>query len=617
VRIKSGHTILKDGSGISGIFLRAKTLCIKEGGILKRKLDDHYYSRAEEWLAIVVGDYIENKGTIENASRLFLQVGSQDTGNAFHNEGSITASSIDIKSSDFTNTQGGIIRASDGYTLTDTQPGHAGSGGSVSIRANNHLYHDSYRGIYAGNGGDCNYAADQTAGDGGNITLKSPRIELQGPVVAGKSGKNCDIGGRDGWVKIDPNVMKLSGANTKIEGGDIIIYGGKDWILDLSGLNQTAISATGDITLAVGEGGLIDLRNNNHLVIETEGQVNIFSDTIALDEHVTLSDLIQARDIVVGPHKIIYDVSLSGIGYLVGQPETTVTTTLSLANDGPETDTYRLEVTDSADWLLNPLPPFIEIKGLGIVELAIEVTLPATLGATDIITVTATSQTDPTVTATQEVQVMVTEDNIDDLLNIAPADEAVDIEPSRSDAEHTTHDLQRMTAATLEQCPTTGFIDWMCSNHNQTITDALLGPNANLAGGSLAGLINNEGLISQVTIEPETLVIGGKLTGYIDNQGTLMNFEFVGAELRGGTLAGSVLNTSPIGGTLIDVHLAADTYVIGGSLQGHIVGTAEAPALLEQLAVKAGSRLAHVIIGKQVKLPADILFEEGVQLNQP
>ncbi|MDY6991685.1 MAG: hypothetical protein SVR94_03640, partial [Pseudomonadota bacterium] len=49
--------------------------------------------------------------------------------------------------------------------------------------------------------------------------------------------------------------------------------------------------------------------------------------------------------------------------------------------------------------------------------------------------------------------------------------------------------------------------------------------------------------------------------------------------------------------------------IYGGKLQGRISGEAQGPALLEHLEVKKGSRLQHVIIGQQVKLPADVIKE--------
>ncbi|NJO15752.1 MAG: hypothetical protein HC877_08395 [Thioploca sp.] len=141
--------------------------------------------------------------------------------------------------------------------------------------------------------------------------------------------------------------------------------------------------------------------------------------------------------------------------------------------------------------------------------------------------------------------------------------------------------------------------------------------NAKVSGGQLAGTIDNQGFISQVTIQPDTILKGGKLSGYIVNQGTLMDLEFVGAQVVGGTLAGQIINNSLIGGVFKDVHLAADAQLNGGYLQGKIQGDPAAPALLEDVAIQAESHLAFVKIGKNVTWSADVIFEDNVQFIEP
>jgi hypothetical protein len=59
------------------------------------------------------------------------------------------------------------------------------------------------------------------------------------------------------------------------------------------------------------------------------------------------------------------------------------------------------------------------------------------------------------------------------------------------------------------------------------------------------------------------------------------------------------------------VHLAAGTRIKGGYLQGRITG--EASVLLEALAVKAGSSLANVTLGKGVRLAEEVVIGENVQ----
>jgi len=123
----------------------------------------------------------------------------------------------------------------------------------------------------------------------------------------------------------------------------------------------------------------------------------------------------------------------------------------------------------------------------------------------------------------------------------------------------------------------------------------------------LAGTIKNQGFISQVTVQPDAVISGGKLSGYIKNEGTLVDFEFVGAKVTGGTLKGTIRNNSQVGGTFKDVQLAANTQIIGGSVEGEIIGDCEAPARLEKVSVKRDTVLSCVIIGN------DVTFGEGVQ----
>jgi hypothetical protein len=56
-----------------------------------------------------------------------------------------------------------------------------------------------------------------------------------------------------------------------------------------------AISATGNLILAVGEGGSVDLRDNQSQVFQVAGEVTIASDDISLDEESSLDDLIRRK----------------------------------------------------------------------------------------------------------------------------------------------------------------------------------------------------------------------------------------------------------------------------------------------------------------------------------
>ncbi|RKZ73168.1 MAG: hypothetical protein DRR19_31255, partial [Candidatus Parabeggiatoa sp. nov. 1] len=433
VQIKSGHTI----TGVP--FAKVKTLCIEPGGTLA-SLDNQGTA-----LEIQATDYIQNKGTLLGkdgtsetdacanqesvgtgecaypGASVILKVGtriienhekagdlwweSYASGGPIYNAGEIKAGNggdgsqyaapggdAIVLGRDTTNTR--RIQAGNGGNLTSTNSGEAGKGGLTQLWGKlggpGHLYNQNGAQAIAGKGGDCNpnATAPQNGGRGGNLWLISlPNVHLSGGQhEAGTGGTDCVGGtdGEDGWVRIEPNVIDLSGAGTTIKGGDIAIYGGNDWTLDLSNISGTVIAATGDITLAVGEGGIINMQGSTGAILQAGGQVQIFSNEIMRDENLALSDLIQATDIIVGPSKILREVSVTSPGKLLAEPETTLPVNLTLSNNGPEADTYTISVTDSAGWTLDQLPSSLEVNALSTVGLVLNVTLPATFGMTDV-----------------------------------------------------------------------------------------------------------------------------------------------------------------------------------------------------------------------------------------
>jgi hypothetical protein len=160
-------------------------------------------------------------------------------------------------------------------------------------------------------------------------------------------------------------------------------------------------------------------------------------------------------------------------------------------------------------------------------------------------------------------------------------------------------------------------VDWICNANGQKLTDLTVGPNGMIANGTLVGTLTNQGWVSNLTLELQSHLTGGIVTGYITNHGEMADFEFRGAMIVGGMLAGEITNTSSIGGYFRDVQLAAGTHLLGGQVVGKISGEAQAPALLEHLEIQAGSYLQYVTIGEGVKLVATVTFGEGVQFSHP
>jgi len=425
VRINSGHTIT------GTVYAKVRTLCIETNATLE-SLDDQGTA-----LLIEATNYLGNKGTIRGqdgefsmpGGSIYLSTGnSWWLGNPFYNEGSIIAGhggdgeqqgghggTIHISGGGIINTpnengNGGIIQAGTGGDITGSQAGQAGEGGRIIMWGSEFIRHQGDIRMTAGNGGNCNSSASgfQTGGEGGYIiTNANLSIHLQGTFQAGNGSTNCNANGTAGVVYIDPAVISISGENTTISGGEVTINGADT--IELTGLNDGAIRATtGDITLAAGEDNVIDMRGNTGKFLQAGGQVQILADEIVLDEEVKLSQVIQANNTMVGPSRVLRDVSLTVAGKLSGEPGESVFINVTLSNNGPETDTYTLSVTDSQGWALSPLPEnSIEIEGLGGINFEQEVTLSANPGERNLITITATSQADPEVKATTEVQVTV------------------------------------------------------------------------------------------------------------------------------------------------------------------------------------------------------------------
>ncbi len=156
----------------------------------------------------------------------------------------------------------------------------------------------------------------------------------------------------------------------------------------------------------------------------------------------------------------------------------------------------------------------------------------------------------------------------------------------------------------IPACPTSGTINDICNGQRQqTLTNVSVGEDGRVSNVDLEGTITNKGWISNATIKPNASLSGGIVTGYITNQGTLSDFEFRGEEVSGGILSGAITNSN--GGTIKNVHLTANAQISGGKVCD-IFGDIEAPALLENLKVQAGSELSGVIIGDNVQLPDDV-----------
>jgi len=159
-------------------------------------------------------------------------------------------------------------------------------------------------------------------------------------------------------------------------------------------------------------------------------------------------------------------------------------------------------------------------------------------------------------------------------------------------------------------CSLGKVVEGICNAQGQILQQELeIHEGGNLSNAVVIHPIHNHGWTSNLLVKPSGSVEGGTLTGYIQNEGQLVDFEFRGTTIRGGMLGGEVTNISKVGGYFQDVHLAANTRLSGGRLKGQIIGEINAPALLDNLTILAGSHLSGVKLGEHVIIQKHVVID--------
>ena len=136
------------------------------------------------------------------------------------------------------------------------------------------------------------------------------------------------------------------------------------------------------------------------------------------------------------------------------------------------------------------------------------------------------------------------------------------------------------------------IIEETYDNNGKTLENYIIGPTGAVIGGSIAGTIDNQGLIADAWILPNTTISGGKLSKTITNEGIIEN-----------------------------VQLLSGTTINGGTLRGTITGFPTDPALINAR-IAADTQLSNVIIGSnsqvdpQVKLGEDVTFQSSANIPQ-
>ena len=162
-------------------------------------------------------------------------------------------------------------------------------------------------------------------------------------------------------------------------------------------------------------------------------------------------------------------------------------------------------------------------------------------------------------------------------------------------------------------CSDGNVINTTCSFDWDTAKDIVVEEKGNISHVTLTTNVKNDGRIANAEITKDGKITGGILSGYIKNDGTLADFEFLGAEIRGGILAGDIINNSEVNGIMLDVSLAPNTRITGGRLGGEIIGNANVPAILENLVITDGTYLSNVIIGNNVTSEGEVEYGPGVE----
>ena len=171
------------------------------------------------------------------------------------------------------------------------------------------------------------------------------------------------------------------------------------------------------------------------------------------------------------------------------------------------------------------------------------------------------------------------------------------------------NDIPTNSTGGLMQDPATGNCDGVCTAANETLTDLVVEEDASISNVVLEGDVDNKGLISQATVQPDAQVTGGMMSGTIDNKGLVIDIVFKGLLFKGGRVGGHIQNTSEVGGVFQDVVFEPNARLTGGFVVGLILGDPTGLAVLEDVTVKAGTKLENVILGSGVRLEDGVEFE--------
>ncbi len=240
--------------------------------------------------------------------------------------------------------------------------------------------------------------SDVAGGAGGSISVNLSHL---GSLIQGCEGQTnnhaVELPVMAEVIRFEPTLLEVDETTRLVNANHIVIVAGDDAEVDLRKLAPNAVQAYKTITLSVGQNSTIDLRGVTSKVFQAAEKVEVFADNILLDEGVTLEDLVDAPELSVNPSKILYAVDVMYDSQAKGAAGSLLSIPLTLLNNGPTEDTYTIEAKDSLGWLLSPYPTEISAGGLRRSGLSLELQLPKSGNEESELTVTVTSQSDPSV----------------------------------------------------------------------------------------------------------------------------------------------------------------------------------------------------------------------------
>ncbi len=286
---------------------------------------------------------------------------------------------------------------------TPCEGSFGGNGGDTIVLGDSTAINMTEGRISSGKGGGASKGeCNGYAGKAGTVIFTAPTAIQSGTV------ESC---GSEGVISCDPGeTFAGTGCDARWKAKkEINIFGGNDWRLVLRDLCPDTMSAK-NITLAVGECSVVDLRGLKKDAFSASERVDIYADTILLDDCVNITDLIP--NVQLHPSKIFYDFLMNiPVRPVKGTADQFAYIPVFILNNSPEHDVYDIKVKDSEGHLLNVMDSYthsVDVDAFKYKIFCLKVRLPDDMGEYDTLLVEATSKGNPGLTRYSRVVVIST-----------------------------------------------------------------------------------------------------------------------------------------------------------------------------------------------------------------